>query len=51
MDDLKATLSTPIIKNQAGQTVVSLGTLVTAGIGAMALYMMIPAKNRSRIFK
>lgn len=51
MNELEATMQTPIIKNSTGSTVLNVGHLVVAGLGALALYFAVPERKRKNLFK
>jgi len=49
--DLNATLDKPVIKGNEKLEWLTTGTLLAAGIGALALYLMIPERKRKTVFK
>jgi len=51
MENLSDTLDNPIIKNNEKMAWLTTGTLLAAGVGALALYLMIPERKRKTVFK
>lgn len=51
MEKFQEWLQQPLIKNNAGGTVVSNGILAAVIAGGLGLYLMIPENKRKRLWK
>lgn len=51
MNNLQTTLSTPVIKNADGTSLITVAHLAALAVGSVGLYLLIPERKRKNLFK